>query len=75
MGRRRNTRINTLFAERTYDWLQERAEERNQSMAQVVRDMVEQARKQELLLERIEHLEKVIRKSHAVIVERIEGNK
>ena len=73
MGRRKNTRINTLFSERAYDWLKAEADERNQSLAQVVRDKVEQARKQEVLLERIEYLEKVIKKSHAVIVERIEG--
>jgi len=75
MGKRRNTRINTLFSEVAYDWLQGIADERHQSLAQVVRDKVDQARKEDALLERMLHLEKVIRKSHAVLAEKLGGAK
>jgi len=75
MGKRRNTRINTLFSEVAYDWLNAEAAERSQSLAQVVRAKVELARKNDAILDRIEHLEKIIKKSHAVLVERLGGAK
>jgi len=72
MSRRRNTRINTLFSEAAYDWLKAEAETHNQSLAQIVRDKIEQVQKGDSLLERIAYLEKVIKKSHALIIERLE---
>jgi len=73
--KRKNTRVNTLFSEVTYNWLQGIADERKQSLAQVVRDKIELARKNDAILDRLEYLERVIKKSHAVLVERLGGMK
>jgi len=75
MGKRRNTRINTLFSEVAFDWLKAEAEENKHSLAQVVRDKIELSRKDEELLKRLTHIEKIIKKSHTVIVEKLGGVK
>jgi len=69
--KRTNTRINTLFSKATYQWLNEEAESKNITLAQIVRDKVELARKEDAVLNRIIYLEKVIKKSHAVLVEKL----
>ncbi|MDX8397861.1 MAG: hypothetical protein R8K49_06020 [Mariprofundaceae bacterium] len=71
MGKRRNTRINTLFSDNIFDWLRVEAEERGQSLAQIVREKVTLAKRENATLERIDYLEKVIKKSHSVIVEKL----
>lgn len=71
MKKRTNTRINTLFSKATYQWLNEEAESKNITLAQIVRDKVELARKEDAVLNRIIYLEKVIKKSHAVLVEKL----
>jgi len=73
MAKRRNTRINTLFSEAAFDWLKVEADERSQSMAQVVREKIDLAKKDDALFERLVHLEKVIKKSHAVLAERLDS--
>jgi len=75
MDERKNTRINTLFSEVAFDWLNTVATEQKRSLPQVVRDKVDQARKEQVLLSKIDHLEKIIKKSHAVIVEKLGGAK
>jgi len=74
MAKRRNTRINTMFSENAFDWLHAESEERGQSLAQVVRDKVSLAKRDEAVLERIAHLEKVIKKSHGIITQRLGGD-
>jgi len=74
MAKRRNTRINTLFSENIFDWLQAETEERGQSLAQTVRDKVSIAKREEEIFERLNHLEKVIKKSHSIIVEKLDGD-
>jgi len=73
MAKRRNTRINTLFSENIFNWIKAEADERGQSLAQVVRDKVALAKRGDVALERLDHLEKIIKKSHSVIVEKLGG--
>lgn len=73
MAKRRNTRINTMFSEIIFDWVQAEADERGQSLAQVVRDKVDLAKRDETLIQRIDHLEAVIRKSHALLIKKLGG--
>lgn len=75
MKKRRNTRVNTLFSESIYDWLSAEADSQNKTMAHVVRDKVEQARKDNLIFSKFDYLEKVIKKSHSVIIEKLGGSK
>jgi len=75
MDERKNTRINTLFSEVAFEWLNAVATEQKKSLPQVVRDKVDQARKEHVLLSKVDHLEKIIKKSHAVIVEKLGGAK
>ena len=75
MSKRRNTRINTMFSENIFDWLQSETEERGQSLAQTVRDKVSIARREEEVFNRLTHREKIIKKSHALIVERLDSEK
>jgi len=70
-----NKRINTQFSNAAYQWLVEEAGTQGASLSQVVREKVEQARKEDEILSRVEYLEKVIKKSHAIIVERLGGVK
>jgi len=72
MSKRRNTRINTMFSENIFDWLQSATEKRGQSLAQTVRDKISVAKREEEVFNRLTYLEKIIKKSHALIVERIE---
>lgn len=74
MTKRRNTRINTMFSESIFDWLHAESEKRGQSLAQVVRDKVSLAKRDDAVLERIAHLEKVIKKSHGIITQRLDGD-
>jgi len=74
MAKRKNTRINTLFSENIYHWLETETTERGQSLAQTVRDKVGIAKREEEVFARLEHLEKVIKKSHSVIVQRLDGD-
>jgi len=73
MARRRNTRINTMFSENVFDWLEKETDERGQSLAQTVRDKVSVAKREEEIFARLEYLEKVIKKSHSLIVEKLDG--
>jgi hypothetical protein len=75
MKKRINTRINTLFSKAAYQWLNEEAETQNKSLAQVVRDKIELARKEDAVLNRIIYLEKVIKKSHTVLIKKFSGVK
>jgi len=75
MKKRRNTRVNTLFSEAIYDWLSDEANNQNKTLAHVVRDKVEQARKDSLILSKFDYLEKVIKKSHSVLIEKLGGSK
>jgi len=68
MKKRKNTRVNTLFSESIYNWLSDEAGSQNQTLAHVVRDKVEQARKDSLILSKFDYLEKVIKKSHSVLI-------
>ncbi|ATX80660.1 hypothetical protein Ga0123461_2255 [Mariprofundus aestuarium] len=74
MAKRRNTRINTMFSENTFDWLKAEADGRGQSLAQIVRDKVTLAKRDDATLERLNHLEKVIKKSHGLIIQKIVGD-
>jgi len=73
--KRINTRINTLFSKATYQWLREDADAKNITLAQVVRNKVEIARKEDAVLNRIEYLEKVIKKSHTILIEKLDEKK
>lgn len=75
MTKRRSTRINTMFSENVFDWLQQETEERGQSLAQTVRDKVNVAKREEEIFSRLEHIEKVIKKSHAIIVEKLDSGR
>ena len=75
MKKRRNTRVNTLFSDVAFEWLNNAAIDQQKPLTQVVRDKIELARKEQLLLSKLDHLEKVIKKSHAVIVEKLGGSK
>jgi len=74
MAKRRNTRINTMFSENIFDWLDRETGEKGQSLAQTVRDKVGMAKREEEIFERLHHLEKVIKKSHSIIVQRLEAD-
>jgi len=74
MAKRRNTRINTIFSENIFDWIEAETDERGQSLAQTVRDKVSVAKREEEIFERLDHLEKVIKKSHSLIVEKLAAN-
>jgi len=74
MAKRRNTRINTMFSENVFDWLEKETETRGQSLAQTIRDKINVAKREEELFSRLEHLEKVIKKSHSIIVEKLDGD-
>lgn len=74
MAKRRNTRINTQFSENIFDWLDKETGEKGQSLAQTVRDKVSVAKREEEIFSRLEYLENVIKKSHSIIVKRIEGD-
>jgi len=75
MKKRRNTRVNTLFSEIIFDWLSDEADKQNKSLAQVVRDKVDQSHKDSLVLSKFDYLEKVIKKSHSIIIEKLAGSK
>jgi len=75
MKKRRNTRVNTLFSEATYDLLSVEAQEQNKPLAQIVRNKVEQSYKDGLILSKFDYLEKVIKKSHSVIIEKLGSSK
>ena len=74
MAKRRNTRINTMFSENTFDWIEQQTEERGQSLAQTVRDKVSVAKREEEIFDRLNHLEKVIKKSHSLIIQKLDGD-
>ena len=74
MSKRRNTRINTMFSENPFDWLHAESEERGQSLAQIVRDKVSLAKREDATIERLIHVEKVIKKSHSIIIKRLDGD-
>ena len=74
MEKRRNTRINTMFSENTFDWIEQQTEERGQSLAQTVRDKVNVAKREEEIFDRLNHLEKVIKKSHSLIIHKLDGD-
>ncbi|ATX80168.1 hypothetical protein Ga0123461_1755 [Mariprofundus aestuarium] len=74
MAKRRSTRINTMFSENTFDWLKAEADERGQSLAQVVRDKVSLAKRESASLEQLTRLEKIIKKSHSLIIDKLAGN-
>jgi len=71
MVQRKNTRINTLFSEAAYSWLHDEANVCNQSLAAMVRNKIELAKAKQALLTRIEHVEKVIKKSHSILADKI----
>ena len=72
MAKRRNTRINTQFSENVFDWLDRETGEKGQSLAQTVRDKVSVAKREEEIFSKLEYLEKVIKKSHSIIVEKLD---
>jgi len=74
MAKRKNTRINTMFSENIYNWLEHETQERGQTMAQTVRDKVSIAKREEEVFARLDHLEKVIKKSHSLLVQRLDGD-
>ena len=74
MAKRRNTRINTMFSENIFDWIEKETDERGQSLAQTVRDKVSIAKRDEEVFERLAHLEKIIKKSHSLIIQRLDGD-
>jgi len=63
-----------MFSENTFDWLDKETGEKGQSLAQTVRDKVDMAKREDEIFSRLEHLEKVIKKSHSIIVERLDGD-
>jgi hypothetical protein len=63
-----------MFSENVFDWLDKETAEKGQSLAQTVRDKVNVAKREEELFSRLEYLEKVIKKSHSIIVERLDGD-
>ena len=71
MAHKKNTRINTLFSESIHRWLAEEADICNVSLAAMVRDKVALAREKDAILKRIDRLEKVIKKSHAILAEKV----
>jgi len=73
MAKRRCTRINTMFSENTFDWIKKEADERGDSLAQVVRDKVALAKREDAALEQLARLEKIIKKSHSLIIDKIEA--
>lgn len=52
MKKRKNTRVNTLFSEAAFDWLNDIATNQNKSMAQVVREKIELAKKEDAVIAR-----------------------
>ena len=74
MANRRNTRINTIFSENIFDWIEKETDERGQSLAQTVRDKVSAAKREEEIFERLNHLEKIIKKSHSLNIDKLAAN-
>jgi len=71
MKKRKNTRINTLFSEAAHEWIADEADICNLSLAAMVRQKIELAQDKEVVLKQVEHIEKVIKKSHTLLAERI----